>query len=103
MEIHPNVMMSCVLQTHLTKKQYTTALDMLMYAINYVEKHFKRIAGPDKKEIVIHALTSLKDFIPQNHLEKYNALILDVGRTIDFAVTIANNRHFKVFVKKCIH
>ena len=103
MEIHPNVMMSCILLTRLTKQRYTGALDMLMFAINYVEKAFKRVNGADKKEIVIQALTSLKDFIPENHLEKYNELILDISKTIDFVVSIANNKNFKVFVKKCLH
>ena len=103
MDIHPNVMMSCILQTHLTKKQYSNSFDMLMLAINYVEKNFKRINGKDKKEVVINALTSLKDFIPKEHVEEYNTLILDISKTIDFVVSVANNRHFKVFVKKCIH
>ena len=51
MEIHPNVMMSCILLTRLTKQQYTNALDMLMFAINYVEKAFKRVNGADKKKL----------------------------------------------------
>jgi hypothetical protein len=103
MEIHPNVMMSCILQNKLTKKQHRNPNDLLLQAIGYTEKNFKNIPGADKKDIVIRTLTGLKDFIPPTYQDEYNLMILGLDKTIDLVVSIANNKNFKVFVKKCLH
>jgi hypothetical protein len=90
----------------ISKKEWTTTLDMLMHCIHVVEKELKHLPGNQKKEIVIKSLQNLQTTqivtsLSIKERQNFNKMLEVVDDSIDLLVSAMNSKAFKKFRKSC--
>ena len=91
----------------ISKKNWTTTLDMLIHTIRQVEKDLKHLPGNQKKQIVVKSLQNLQTTqviagLPIKDRQDFNKMLEVVEDSIDLLVAAANSKAFKKFKRSCL-
>ena len=90
----------------ISKKNWTTTLEMLIHTIHQVEKDLKHLPGNQKKQIVIKSLQNLQSTqviasLPIKERQDFNKMLEVIEDSIDLLVSAMNSKAFKKFRKNC--